>query len=102
MTEETINGEEIHRKVTISTLPYSMDYQRQTETLNNLTALLRGSDNPNVHDDKGIEPIYTCDDRLPLSNTAMLNFFPVYNDYINDSNSHVTFEGRCFDFDVTY
>jgi len=32
----------------------------------------------------------------------MLNFFPVYNDYINDSNSHVTFEGRCFDFDVTY
>jgi len=32
----------------------------------------------------------------------MLNFFPVYNDFVNSRHPHVTFTGNCFDYDVQF
>lgn len=32
----------------------------------------------------------------------MLDFFPVYNGYINEEHKNVQFTGRCWDFDIEY
>jgi len=100
MTEEKVMGGRTHRTVTLPEIPFHMNYEAQAAHLesmtNNMSHKLQQS-----HLLKD-EPIYTCDTRIPLDDKEMLNFFPVYNEYVNEQNPNVTFTGRCWDFDVVY
>lgn len=86
----------VHKKVTFPSIPYSMDYEAQTKNLEYLTSKMNGSFDSND------EPLYTCDERLPASDTEVLMFLPVYDAAVNVTSPHATFTGECWDFDVTY
>jgi hypothetical protein len=96
ITEETTTASGVHKNVSFPSLPYAMDYEAQTKNLEYLTSKMNGSFLADS------EPLYTCDERLPASDTEVLMFLPVYDAAVNVDRPTATFTGECWDFDITY
>lgn len=95
ITEEIQTPTGLQKSVTFPSVPYHMNYEAQASNLEYLTQKMKGT----VSND---EPLYTCDERIPRSETQMLNFLPVYDAAVNADMPHASFKGTCWDFDVTY
>lgn len=96
ITEETQSEAGIRKHVTFPSVPYQMNYEAQASNLKYLHSRLTSNNIPND------EPLYTCGERIPHSETQMLNFLPVYDAAVNVDMPHASFSGECWDFDVTY